>query len=102
MGNQAVAFQQLVVVLVDLRGDTGVLNAGAGRKQAELIGLVRQVIADVTRHVCLVVQFLDAGVRLACLCHIHACRRLHVGKQMLAFIRRYIVIHIAQFSLYHS
>ena len=66
------------------------------------IVFIGQIVLYVSGHICLVVQFTNCGIGFIGLSHIHICRRLYIRQQMLTFERRYIIIHIAKLTLYHT
>ena len=102
MRHEAVALQQFAVVLANLCGDARIVYAGIGGKQLGTVTLVRQVVAYIACHVDLVVQFLDGGIGLAGLRHVHTGGGLYIGQQMLALVGGDVIVHVTQFALDHT
>ena len=101
VGHEVVALELEAVVVGDLLLYAGALYAGVGGQQLVLPGVAGEVVAHVARHRQLGAELEYAGAGLAALAHVHACRGLHVGKQVLALVGRDVLVHDAQLMLYH-
>ena len=101
VGHEVVALELKAVVVGDLLLYAGALYAGVGGQQLVLPCVAGEVVAHVARHRQLGAELEYAGAGLAALAHVHACRGLHVGKQVLALVGRNVLVHDAQLMLYH-
>ena len=99
VGHQTVALQLQGIELGNLIFDAPAFHPRIDRQQLVRRYHVHQIIADIPRYVKLVAQHLYVAFRLGRLGHVHARRGLHVGQQVFALVRRYILINVAQFLL---
>ena len=99
VGHEAVALEQLGVVLGYLALDDGAADTAVGGQELVFAALAADEVADVAGHVELVVEVENLGVGLVGLLHVHVGGGLYVGDEVLALVGGDVGVDIAELAL---